>query len=59
MEWSDLLIKIGVGACLGFGIITLAKLVKKKNKQDHAPDNPAHGANQNSSDSVDSGPNKS
>ena len=31
MEWTDALIKIGVGACLGFGIIALAKLARKKN----------------------------
>jgi len=59
MEWSDLLIKIGVGACLGFGIIVLAKLGKKKNKQDHTPDNSAHVANQDTADSVDAGRNKS
>lgn len=33
MDWSDILVKIGVGACLGFGIITLAKLFVKKNMQ--------------------------
>ena len=59
MEWSDLLIKIGVGACLGFGIITLAKLVKKNNKQGHSPANDAHDANQDTSDNVDAGRNKS
>jgi hypothetical protein len=40
MEWSDLLIKIGVGACLGFGIIVLAKLLKKKNEPDQKASNP-------------------
>jgi|GEM_PF-1144731 len=40
MEWSDLLIKIGVGACLGFGIIVLAKLLKKKNEPDQKTSNP-------------------
>ena len=40
MEWSDLLIKIGVGACLGFGIIVLAKLLKKKNEPDQKTLNP-------------------
>lgn len=33
MDWTDLLVKIGVGACLGFGIIVLAKLGRKKNDQ--------------------------
>lgn len=34
MDWTDILVKIGVGACLGFGIIVLAKLGRKKNDQD-------------------------
>jgi hypothetical protein len=34
MEWSDILVKIGVGACLGFGIIVLAKFGRKINDQD-------------------------
>ncbi len=29
MEWSDVLVKIAVGACLGFGIIMLAKMAQK------------------------------
>lgn len=33
MDWTDLLVKIGVGACLGFGIIVLTKLGRKKNDQ--------------------------
>jgi len=41
MDWTDILVKIGVGACLGFGIIVVAKLVRKKNDQDqkssHSP----------------------
>ena len=41
MDWTDILVKIGVGACLGFGIIVVAKIVKKKNDQDqkasHSP----------------------
>ncbi len=39
MEWSDILIKVGVGACLGFGIIVLVKLGKKKNKHDQKASN--------------------
>jgi hypothetical protein len=39
MEWSDILIKVGVGACLGFGIIVLVKLGKKKNKHDQKTSN--------------------
>jgi hypothetical protein len=39
MEWSDILIKVGVGSCLGFGIIVLAKLGKKKNKHDQKTSN--------------------
>lgn len=35
MDWTDILVKIGVGACLGFGIIVLAKFGRKKNDQDH------------------------
>jgi hypothetical protein len=38
MEWGDILTKVGVGACLGFGIIVLAKLATKKNKQDKPGD---------------------
>lgn len=34
MDWYDVLIKIAVGACLGFGIITLARLGRKKTAQD-------------------------
>ena len=34
MDWADILVKIGVGACLGFGIIVLAKLGRKKIEQD-------------------------
>ena len=34
MDWTDILVKIGVGACLGFGIIVVAKLGRKKNDQD-------------------------
>jgi hypothetical protein len=30
MDWKDALIKILVGACLGFGIIALAKLFRSK-----------------------------
>ncbi len=30
MDWKDALIKILVGACLGFGIIALAKLFRNK-----------------------------
>jgi len=37
MDWTDALVKIGVGACLGFGIITLAKLARRKNTPTHAP----------------------
>ena len=33
MDWADILTKIGVGACLGFGIIALATLTRKKNDQ--------------------------
>jgi len=33
MDWYDVLIKIGVGACLGFGIIVLAKLGRKRIEQ--------------------------
>jgi hypothetical protein len=33
MDWTGILVKIGVGACLGFGIIVLAKLGRKKNDQ--------------------------
>jgi hypothetical protein len=40
MEWSDILVKIGVGACLGFGIIVLAKLSTKKHGQQNRLDNP-------------------
>jgi hypothetical protein len=35
MDWTDAAVKIGVGACLGFGIIVLAKLGRKKNDHDH------------------------
>ena len=42
MDWTDILVKIGVGACLGFGIIVVAKLVRKKNDQDQkAPHSPS------------------
>jgi hypothetical protein len=36
MDWYDVLIKIGVGACLGFGIIVLAKLGRKRIEQDRS-----------------------
>ncbi len=58
MDWSDILVKIGVGACLGFGIIVLAKLVKKSNKQGRRPGDPAK-TTQDSSASDDTGRNKS
>ena len=38
MDWGDTLTKVGVGACLGFGIITLIKLAFKKNKHDEPAD---------------------
>jgi hypothetical protein len=37
MELGDILTKVGVGACFGFGIIVLAKLFMKKGKQDSTP----------------------
>jgi len=33
MDWYDTLVKIAVGACLGFGIIALARLTRKKDAQ--------------------------
>ena len=45
MEWADILTKIGVGACLGFGIIALAKLTRKKNVQDSKTLNSGSQAN--------------
>ncbi len=33
MDWIGTLIKIGVGACLGFGIIALARLARKNDAQ--------------------------
>jgi len=59
MEWSDILIKLGVGACLGFGIITLAKIVAKKNKHDSTSSNPQSPATQKKSASDDAGSRKS
>ena len=40
MEWGDILTKVGVGACLGFGIIVLAKLATKKDNQDSTSSRP-------------------
>lgn len=50
MEWSDIGVKIGVGACLGFGIIVLAKLGKHKSKQENRPESPDRVSKQDSSD---------
>jgi len=50
MDWSDLLVKIAVGACLGFGIITIAKLVSKKNKKSQSSEHSDGAAKQDSSD---------
>ncbi len=30
MDWGDILTKVGVGICLGFGVVMLAKLANKK-----------------------------
>ena len=49
-EWSDILVKIGVGACLGFGIIVLAKLGKKKNEQQNKSGNSDGTGKQDSAD---------
>lgn len=50
MEWSDILVKIGVGACMGFGIIVLVKLGKKKNEQQNSSDNSDCSGKQDSDD---------
>ena len=50
MEWKEIVVKIGVGACLGFGIIVLAKLAQKKNEPGNRSDNPERPARQDSSD---------
>jgi len=59
MEWSDIFIKLGVGACLGFGIITLAKIVTKKNKHNSTSSNPESPAAQKKSASDEAGSRKS
>jgi len=53
MEWSDLFIKVGVGACLGFGIIVLAKLGKKKNKNDQKNSNADAALSKDTTSSAD------
>jgi hypothetical protein len=53
MEWTDILVKIGVGACLGFGIIVLAKLGRKKNDQDQKTPHPAPSVKQDAASTAD------
>lgn len=40
MDWYDIAVKIGVGACLGFGVIAMARLAKNKNNRDQKPRGP-------------------
>jgi len=55
MDWSDTVIKIAVGACLGFGIIALARLTRKKDGQGGGADVQAGAVRKNSSGSPDGG----
>lgn len=57
MDWSDIVVKIGVGACLGFGIIALAKLGRKKNKQDQNTSKSGTAVKQDTTGRVDTGRN--
>jgi hypothetical protein len=53
MDWTDILVKIGVGACLGFGIIVLAKLGRKKNDQAQKTSNSAPAVKRDTTSSAD------
>lgn len=53
MDWNDILVKIGVGACLGFGIIVLAKLGRKKNDQAQKAPHSAPGVKQDTTRTAD------
>jgi hypothetical protein len=53
MDWTDILVKIGVGACLGFGIIVLAKFGRKKNDQDPKAPHSGQAVKKNTTSSVD------
>ena len=53
MDWTDIAVKIGVGACLGFGIIVLSKLARKKNDQDHTTSHSTPAVKQHANGRVD------
>jgi hypothetical protein len=53
MDWADIIVKIGVGACLGFGIIVLAKIGRKKNDRDQKTSNSAPGVKRDTISSSD------